>query len=88
MITKVQKVHKVLLDLLDPAFSKSIPFFWSLDEGIKLEKTMKIFLIHLHNRLKKKENAYNMEGPKGPEVRVFDKKQFTIRRSYVSTKRK
>lgn len=55
MITKVQKVHKVLLDLLDPAFSKSIPFFWSLDEGIKLEKTMKIFLIHLQNRLKKEK---------------------------------
>lgn len=55
MITKVQKVHKVLLNLLDPAFSKSIPFFWSLDEGIKLEKTIKIFLIYLHNRFKKEK---------------------------------
>ena len=32
MITKVQKVHKEIVDLLDPAFSRSIPFFGWLND--------------------------------------------------------
>ncbi len=73
MIIKVQKVHKVLVDLLNLNFSKSIPFFWGLMISIKRVKKDQIFLMHLQNRTQKIENTYNTEGPNGPEVRESNK---------------
>ena len=64
---KVQKVHKVLLDLLDLSFSRGFSFFLGLDRGNEASKDDDNTFNVPAQQVQKIETTYNPEGSKGPE---------------------